>query len=104
MREHASAAITGVSAPLVTYGVKKMLPDSWLAPLGDYSDEVALYGAAALAHKFAPNGFLKELARDHARVAVMSASSQAISPMVSKALGITGTPSLGGSLAAIGYI
>jgi hypothetical protein len=104
MSEHATAAITGVSAPLVTYGVRKVVPDSMLAPLGGYGDEVILYATAALANKFVPGGFVKALARDHARLAIMSASNQAISPMISSALGINGTSSLGGSLAAVGYI
>jgi hypothetical protein len=103
-REHLTAAITGVTAPVAVYYGRQIVPSSWLAMLGGYGDEVVLYAEAALAHKFLPGGLIKDAAKDHARLAVMSAANQAISPMLSSVIGITGTSSLGGSLASIGYI
>lgn len=73
-REHLSAAITGAATPVVM-GYVRPYSDQWLGFLGDYKDEGATYIVGAVAHKFLP-GIGKDVGKDMARLAVMSAAGQ----------------------------
>ena len=96
-REHLSAAITGASAPIVMSWVRPY-SDPMLSFAGDYKDELAQYAVGALAHKFGPQGLVKEVGKDYARMAVFSAANQFATPM------LAGMSNTGTSAQSAGYL
>lgn len=92
-----SAAIAGATAPIVMSYVRPY-SDNWLSFAGDYKDELATYAVGALAHKFGPQGLVKEVGKDYARLAVFSAANQFATPMLSSMTNATQSPQSGAGL------
>lgn len=96
-REHVSAAATGALTPLAMSYVNPVLDPITKPFLGGYSDEFNTYVTGAFVHKIAP-GIGKDIGKDMARLAVMSASGQAITPFLQGMFGNGTTAGNGGYL------